>query len=172
MRPGRLIRAARALADALGEGSALAGGLAVAAWGEIRATRDVDFVTLRPLHDVEQRLRERGIEFVARRGDPLSHDLPWVVQGELEGVRFQVFAPRGGRAFSTVPVTPEGDDAGPVPVVDLADLLRLKLEAAGAKDLWDVARLLRRHPGQVSQARAQAATLGVGPDLDRWLERE
>ena len=52
MKPGRLVRVAQRLAAVLGEGSALAGGLAVAAWGEIRATRDVDFVTVRPLVEV------------------------------------------------------------------------------------------------------------------------
>lgn len=172
MRPGRLIRAAHELAAALGEGSALAGGLAVAAWGEIRATRDVDFVTGRPLDDVERRLRNAGIAFVARRGDPLSRDLPWVVDGELGGVRFQVFAPRGGRPFSTVAVKPAGDDAAPLPVVALQDLLRLKLEAGGAKDLWDVARLLRRHPEQLATTKALAVSLGVHDELARWLERE
>jgi hypothetical protein len=66
MKPGRLVRVAERLAAALGEGAALAGGLAVAAWGEIRATRDVDFVTLRPLAEVEQALREADLTFVSR----------------------------------------------------------------------------------------------------------
>lgn len=172
MRPGRLIRAARELAAVLGEGSALAGGLAVAAWGEIRATRDVDFVTALPLHDVERRLRENGIAYVARRGDVLTGDLLWVVEGDLGGVRFQVFAPRGGRPFTTVSVTPAGADTESVPVVSLEDLLRLKLEAGGPKDLWDVARLLRHYPEQLSRTRARAASLGIDDELARWLERE
>jgi hypothetical protein len=172
MRPGRLVRAAGRLAAVLGEGSALAGGLAVAAWGEIRATRDVDFVTVRPLPDVERLLREAGLTFVTRLGDPLGRDLPWVVDGELEGVRFQIFAPRGGKPFSTVSVSPVGGEGTRVPVLDLADLIRLKLEAGGPKDLWDVARLLRRYPEERSRALSQASTLGIEDELRRWLERE
>ncbi len=172
MRPGRLVRVARRLAAVLGEGSGLAGGLAVAAWGEIRATRDVDFATVRPLAEVERALREAGLAFVTRRGDPLGRDLPWVVDGELEGVRFQVFAPRGERPFSTVSVSPPGGEGPAVRVLDLADLLRLKLEAGGPKDLWDVARLLRRYPEELPRTLAQASSLGVEDELRRWLERE
>jgi hypothetical protein len=172
MKPGRLVRVAQRLAAVLGEGSALAGGLAVAAWGEIRATRDVDFVTVRPLAEVERALREAGLTFVSRRGDSLSRDLPWVVEGELEGVRFQVFAPRGGKPFAAVSISPAGGEGPRVPVLDLADLLRLKLEAGGPKDLWDVARLLRRYPEELSHSLAQASSLGVEDELRRWLERE
>lgn len=172
MKPGRLVRAAQRLAAVLGEGSGLAGGLAVAAWGEIRATRDVDFVTVRPLAEVERALREAGLTFVSRRGDSFSSDLPWVVEGELDGVRFQVFAPRAGRPFSTVSVSPTGGEESAVRVIALADLLRLKLEAGGPKDLWDAARLLRRYPEELPRALAQASSLGVEDELRRWLERE
>jgi len=172
MKPGRLVGVAQRLAAVLGEGSALADGLAVAAWGEIRATRDVDFVTARPLAEVERALRGAGFAFVSRRGDSLSRDLPWVVEGKLDDVRFQVFALRGGKAFSTVSISPTGGEGAPVPVLDLANLLRLKLEAGGPKDLWDVARLLRRYPEELPRALAQASSLGVEDELRRWLERE
>ncbi len=172
MRPGRLIRVAQRLAELLGNGSALAGGLAVAAWGEIRATRDVDFVSLRSLSEVEEALKNAGLDTVTRHGDPYSDDLPWVLKGELEGVPFQVFAPRGGRLFSVVSVSPTGGGGETIPVVGLEDLLRLKLEAGGPKDLWDTARLLRRHPDQVPSTMACASSLGVETELRRWLERE
>ena len=172
MRPGRLIRAAQRLAAVLGEGSGLAGGLAVAAWGEIRATRDVDFVTVRPLAEVERALGDAGLVFVSRRGDPLTRDLPWVVDGELDGVRFQVFAPRGGKQFSTVSVSPAGGEGIRVPVLGLADLICLKLEAGGSKDLWDVARLVRRYPEEKSRTLSLASSLGLEDELRRWLERE
>jgi hypothetical protein len=172
MRPGRLVLAARRLAAALGEGVGLAGGLAVAAWGEIRATREVDFVTNRGLEDIQAALRNAGIGFVTRLGDPLAGELPWVVSGELEGARFQVFAPRKQIPFKTVDVSPAGDRERAVPVVELGDLIRLKLEAGGVKDLWDVARLLRRHPDQTAFARALARDLGLDGELARWLDRE
>jgi hypothetical protein len=171
VRPGRLIRAARELARILGEGSAVAGGLAVAAWGEVRATRDVDFVTALPLVDVQHALDERGIPFETRKGDPGSRDLPWVVSGELEGARFQVFAPRGGRTFSTVAVLPAGVEGAPIPVVDLPDLIRLKLEAGGPKDLWDVARLMHSHPAERGRTAELARTLKLEIELERWLRQ-
>ncbi len=172
MRPGRLIRVALRLADVLGNGSALAGGLAVAAWGEIRATRDVDFVSLRSLSEVERALQEAGLEIVSRRGNPYSDDLPWVVRGELEEIPFQVFSPRRGTPFSTVAVSPTGEGGKTIPVVGIEDLLRLKLEAGGPKDLWDAARLLRRYPDRVPRAIACASSLGLETELRRWLERE
>jgi hypothetical protein len=172
MRPGRLIRAARRLATALGDGSALAGGLAVAAWGEVRATRDVDFVTAKSLDETQAALRKARIPFTTRLGDPLGGDLPWVLSGELEGAAFQVFAQRGRRSFATVEVTPAGDEGAPIPVLALLDLIRLKLEAGGPKDLWDVARLIRRHPRHRRAAMELASELKVGEELSRWLERD
>lgn len=168
MKPGRLARLARRLTELLGDGSGLAGGLAVAAWGEIRATRDVDFVTTMPLSEVERLLTGAGLRHQAHRGDPLSGDLPWVVRGEVDGVPFQVFAPRGGRSFSTIELNPPGLD-GVVRVVDLGDLIRLKLEAAGPKDLWDVARLLARYPERRVPALEEARLLGVAEELARWM---
>jgi hypothetical protein len=53
----------------------------------------------------------------------------------------------------------------------LSDLIRLKLEAGGPKDLWDVARLVRRHPAEQDAARATAGALGIEAELDRWIER-
>ncbi len=171
MRSGRLIRVARQIGTILGEGSALAGGLSVAAWGEIRATRDVDFVTSRSLPEIEARLSGAGIAFTVRRGDILANDLPWVIAGVLDGANFQVFSPRGGRSFKTVSVSPEGEDGPSIAVVDLPDLIRLKLEAGGPKDLWDVARLVRRHPARLESATITARELGCESELMRWLER-
>lgn len=169
MRAGRLVRAARTLAEALGEGSALAGGLAVAAWGEVRATRDVDFVTSLSREQAEHALASRSIPFTVRKGDAASGDLPWVIAGEVEGAGFQVFAPRGGRAFASVAVRPVGLEGPAVPVVALPDLIRLKLEAGGPKDLWDVARLVRRHPAEREGAIRTARALGLEAELTTWL---
>jgi len=172
VKPGRLVRVAQKLAGLLGRGSGLAGGLAVAAWGEIRATRDVDFVTTQPRENVEEMLRSAGLTFETRVGDPLSGDLPWVVQGELEGVPFQILAPRGARPFSTVEISPPELAGAAIPVVSLADLIRLKLEAGGPKDLWDVARLVRRYPEVRPRSLELATLLQVESEFRRWLERE
>jgi hypothetical protein len=68
-------------------------------------------------------------------------------------------------------VSPTSGEGTRVPVLGLADLLRLKLEAGGPKDLWDAARLLRRYPEELPRALAQASSLGVEDELRRWLER-
>ena len=48
-RPARFVRVARRIAEALGpEECLLAGGLAVMAYGFVRATRDVDLLTRLP----------------------------------------------------------------------------------------------------------------------------
>ena len=116
--------------------------------------------------------KEAGLEIVSRRGNPYSDDLPWVVRGELEEIPFQVFSPRRGTPFSTVAVSPTGEGGKTIPVVGIEDLLRLKLEAGGPKDLWDAARLLRRYPDHVPRAIACASSLGLETELRRWLERE
>lgn len=169
MTAGRLVRVARRLAAALRDRSALAGGLAVGAWGEVRATRDVDFVTSLPLDDVRNALEADGIPFEVRRGDLAAGDLPWVVSGELEGTAFQIFSPRRGRAFSVVAVTPSGLEGSAIPVVGLADLIRLKLEAGGPKDLWDVARLVARHPAEKERAMSLAREMKLESELTRWI---
>ncbi len=55
-------------------------------------------------------------------------------------------------------------------VVDLPDLIRLKLRAGGSGDLWDVAALLRKHPAMRDAARQWADDVGRLKDLDAWLD--
>ena len=59
---------------------------------------------------------------------------------------------------------------GELRVVDLPDLLRLKLRAGGTRDLWDVAMLLKKHPSLRADARQWATDLGKLSELDAWLE--
>jgi hypothetical protein len=54
-------------------------------------------------------------------------------------------------------------------MVDLRDLLRLKLKAAGRKDFMDVAELIKVHPELIAEAHAAAEAYGVGDELTRWL---
>jgi hypothetical protein len=164
-----LERVARRVVRALGKDDCvLVGGLAVGAYGYVRATKDVDFVARIPLAEARRRLRERGMPAVVRRGDPAEGDFP-CVRATVDGVRVDVLP-------ELVPI--EWDQAvelrlsrgTALRVVDLDALFRLKLQARGPKDLMDVAALLLRHPGQGPRVRELATAYGVREGLDAWLE--
>ncbi len=159
-------RAAARLASVLGSDAVLVGGLAVAAWGHVRATKDVDFLCRLPAEEVRARLAASGIESHLRRGDVLEGDIPWVVEGVLEEVPFQVLPPLVDWGGEVVLRLGEGIA---LRVVGLSDLLRLKLRAGGQRDLWDVAVLVTQHADHRQAARELAASLGVLDALDRWL---
>jgi hypothetical protein len=158
MAAGRLVRAAARLLRALGADAALAGGVAVNAYGYVRATRDVDVIVKLPLAEAQRRLEVDGISVKLFRGDVLEGDFH-CLKGELgsgrSAVRFDVLPP-------LVPLDPaqfvqlevQGQRLS---VVDLSTLLRLKLRAAGIKDLYDVAMLVSLNPGSRSELERLAA---------------
>ncbi|HSF01850.1 MAG TPA: hypothetical protein VLA62_02485 [Solirubrobacterales bacterium] len=166
-RRGDYLKAAAALISAIGEDrSALAGGLAVWAHGYVRGTRDVDVIVAVSLEEARGLLAARGIRAVLRRGDPLERGFS-CLKGEIGVVAFdvlpQLVAVPWERAISL-------DVAGGrLRVIDLATLLELKLKAGGAKDLMDVAMLVRLHPEQEERARRLSVAYRVKGDLDRWL---
>jgi hypothetical protein len=163
-----LVRVAERLASTLGDSCLLVGGLAVSAWGHVRATEDVDFICSLQPEDIQSTLAGAGISSEHRWGDVLEGDIPWVVEGKLSGVTFQILPP-------VVPIDWERAQNIPMPngtelrVVDVDDLLHLKLKAGGALDLWDVAMLVRRHPEKTDRAREFAEKCGVLDELERWL---
>jgi hypothetical protein len=169
MEPDDLAEAAGRLSSIIGDRCLLIGGLAVSAWGHVRATEDIDFVTSLEPATLRRLLADAGIETETRRGDTLGGDIPWVLYGSVGEVPFEIIPP-------LVPITwekavrvtlPGGTD---LRIVDLADLIRLKLRAAGARDLWDVAVLLRQHAELRENARGWARELGCAKELDAWLE--
>ena len=139
----RLTRAAARLVAMLGEGCAIAGDLAVSAYGYVRATRDVDVIVSMPLEAARRRLAAQGVKTTLFRGDVTEQDFP-CLKGVLGGVPFDVLPPflpleRERR----VKVELRG---GSLPVVDFETLVRLKLKAGGPKDLLDVAVLVNLRP--------------------------
>jgi hypothetical protein len=163
-----LARIAGRLGEILGEGGLLVGGLAASAWGHVRATQDVDFVTREEPAAVRQRLVEAGIDVELRRGDRLAGEIPWLLHGELETIPFDVFPPtvaidwqRGREIRLPIGVA--------VRIIDLPDLLRMKLKAAGPRDLWDIAALVKQHPEHLAMVRAAAESAGLGAKLQEWL---
>jgi hypothetical protein len=163
------LRVASRLLDILGPGVVVIGGHAVSAWGFVRATEDVDLAVDLTMLEVERRLARSGIEFRRTRGDVREGDVPWVIHGELGGVPFQGMPPMVALDWSRARELELG--GARLRIVDLGDLLRLKLKAAGPKDLMDVAELLKAYPERTAETRATAEAYGVGEDLERWLAR-
>jgi hypothetical protein len=157
------------IAAALGEDGVLVGGLAVAAWGYVRATDDVDFVAQLPASVVLEKLDAAGITSSLQKGEGLLDDgIEWCVRGEIGGVVFDVLPP-------VVPLHLERavevrlSKGSTVRVVDLDGLLRLKLKAGGPQDLLDAAQLLRKHPERREDVRPVAEAYGQWDQLQRWL---
>lgn len=169
MDPDELARVAERLSSIVGDRCLLIGGLAVSAWGHVRATEDIDFVTSLEPGALRDLLSDAQIPTEIRRGDTLAGDIPWVLHGSVGEVPFQIIPPLVPIAWEkAVRVTlPSGTD---LRIVDLSDLIRLKLRAAGARDLWDVAVLLRQHAELRENAREWARELGCAKELDAWLE--
>ena len=163
-----LVRAAVRLNSILGETCLLIGGLAVSAWGHVRATEDIDFVCRLEPPDIQTLLSDRSITTQLRKGDLLEGDVPWVISGSLSEIPFQILPP-------VVPI--EWDQATTIPmpdgsalmVVDLMSLIRLKLHARGVRDLWDVAMLIQSHPKRENEVRKLAASEDVLDELEKWL---
>lgn len=160
MAAGRFILAAEKLLEAIGPDSAIAGGVAVNAFGFSRGTRDVDVITSIPLAEVRQRLKRHGIESLLHKGDPLEGGFP-CLKGVV-GVSSADSKRSSGVPFDIlpqlVPIGMEELDVGGhrLRIVDLETLIRLKLKAGSVKDLYDVAILVHLHPDLRTRAEALA----------------
>jgi hypothetical protein len=160
--------AAARLSRMLGDAGILVGGLAVSAHGHVRATDDVDFVSKLDPREIRRRLTRLSIESRLIRGDDREGAPPWIVEGTIGGVPFDILPPLVPVYWSrTIPARlPNGVI---VRVIDLEGLLRLKIRAGGHKDLWDVAALLRIHPAHLDATLRMAAAYGCKDELERWL---
>jgi len=166
--PDDLEEAATRTAEALGVDGLLVGSMAVAAWGYVRATDDVDFVANKEADLVLDRLKNAGISARVHKGTILDGDLAWCVKGRLSGVAFDVLPPLVPLDFDrAVTVTLSGGKA--VRVVDLNGLLRLKLRAGGPQDLLDAVQLLRKHPEHLQDLRPVAEAYSQWERLEEWL---
>lgn len=159
---------ARTLLDALGPGEkgALAGGVAVGAYGYVRATRDVDIVVGIPLSEAQRRLAKNGIETVLKPGDSLEGDFS-CLKGSLGGVPFDVIPALVEVAWERSITLTIGSAS--VRVVDLAALIAMKLRAGGPQDLLDVAMLVMLHPDHEASARKHAEARGLQDRLAAYL---
>jgi len=162
-----LRKAAVHLAQLLGpEDCLLVGGMAVGAYGYVRATKDVDFVVRVKLDEVCARLERQGIRVTLTRGDPLEGDP--CIKGMLDGVPFDVMPALVPLDWERAVQMPMGRGAT-LQVVSLEGLIRLKVRAQGPRDLLDVAALVLRHPEHLHLARELGAAYRVADKLEIWL---
>src|SRR6266850_455460 len=160
-----LRKAAVHLAQLLGpEDCLLVGGMAVGAYGYVRATKDVDFVVRVKLDEVRTQLERQGIRVTLTRGDPLEGDFP-CIKGMLDGVPFDVMPALVPLDWERAVQMPMGRGAT-LQVVSLEGLIRLKVRAQGPRDLLDVAALVLRHPEHLHLARELGAAYRVGDKLE------
>jgi hypothetical protein len=145
-----------------GDDYALIGGLAVGAHGFVRATGDIEFV-VRDLARAGSRLQQHGIRVERLRGDFSC------LRGTIETVRFEVLPPLVPILWDRT-IDVDLGDGSTLRVVDLDSLIRLKLKAAGPKDLMDVAALAHPHPDIRERAREQAVAYRIIDKLDAWLQ--
>ncbi len=165
---------------------ALIGGLAVSAWGIVRATQDIDFLAdsdPSPLRDLA--LRGRLQKFWERRGSAVK----WRSGGADDPIplllRLQMLRPTPGITADVLwahkrwqreallrTVTLKVSDLG-VLVLHPEDLVLMKLEAGGPQDLLDVEGLISNPPPElnVSSLKRKALRLRLGSVLDECLNR-
>ncbi len=146
----------------------LAGGLAVAVHGFVRATKDVDLVTRLPLSEVKGRLQAGKVEATLFRGDGLEGDFP-CLRGVLERVPFDVLPELVPVDWETGGVVLRGRKAL-LRVVSIEALLAFKLKAQGPRDLMDAAMLVLLHPEAQPVALGLARSYRVADRFQIWLE--
>jgi hypothetical protein len=168
VRPDDLEKAATRLAALLGDDGMMVGGLAVAAWGYVRATDDVDFVANLSAATVLERLKAAGISARVLKGSVLDGDIEWCIKGRLGEIAFDILPPVVPLDFERA-VTVTLGRGNAVRVVDLDGLLRLKLRAGGPQDLLDAAQLLRKHPKFLDGIRPVAEAYSEWERLESWL---
>lgn len=163
---------------------ALIGGLAVSAWGVVRATQDIDLLAdsipspLRNLN-LQGRLQKfwekQGCRVEWRAGAP-DDPIPLLVRLEMSGATHGLQADilwahkRWQREALAQKVTLRvfGLD---VFVIHPEGLVLMKLEAGGPQDLLDVEALLSNPPPELNLTRLKqrATRLRLGTSLDRCL---
>jgi hypothetical protein len=163
---------------------ALIGGLAVAAWGVIRATQDIDVLANSdPTPLVDTKLRGNLKEFLERNNcdaewrkgdadDPIPLLLRINLPPTYGGVGADILwaHKRWQQEALQRSVTVKVSNSR-VYVLHPEDLILMKLDAGGPQDLLDIQQMLSASPPQLSieRLRAMATQLRLGRALDKCL---
>lgn len=118
------MRSATARLTELGVRHLLVGGLAVGAWGHVRATRDVDFL-----------VGEEAFEHHPGGLVTMKYGVPI----QVGGVAVDLLSARANGREDAL----QGHRSGGVPVAPLPELVCLKLKSPRPRDLADVMELIR-----------------------------
>jgi hypothetical protein len=155
--------------DSLSIPHALIGGLAVAVWGEPRATLDADWLVWVPAEALEPAIASLGEQLQLMTSDPLA----FVRQTRVLPAKSSRQV-RCDIVFGTLPwekraiarAQPKQVAGRQVPVAAIEDLILMKLISEREQDRGDARRLLRRFAARLewasieSQSRELATALG------------
>ncbi len=127
---------------------AIIGGFAVAAWGELRATRDIDFLcSVKDLDTLKSGLTEEGFAFEHRVGDsddPISHVIRIDTGSEEDIYDIDVLAGiKGAPADLLLRARIVPVESIVVKVAGPEDMVVLKLLGGSARDMEDARGILR-----------------------------
>lgn len=163
---------------------ALIGGLAVSAWGVVRATEDIDLLadsdpsplTSVPFRDNLKRFFERrkcGVEWrIGEPDDPIPLLLRVTLPQQVRGLKADIlWAHKRWQRDALARVITIKISRTNVLVLHPEDLVVLKLEAGGPQDLLDVEELLYEAPAEINLRRltTKASELGLETVLENCL---
>ena len=116
--------------------------------------------------DPQSSLRKNGIVCLLTWGGDPEDPRPWVVRGDIEGVRFDILPQIAGtRVERGTPLPGLG-----IRVCGVSDFIALKYIAGGPQDLLDVANLLWVRPDLREEALRIAGDYGISHRLLLFLK--
>jgi predicted nucleotidyltransferase len=133
---------------------AIIGGYAVAAWGEVRATRDIDLLcSVQDLGTIKTALRQSKLDFEHRIGDaddPISDVIR--IRAGAASAPYEVDFLAGIRGTPAGLLDRSRDvslDDLVVPVASPEDMIILKMLGGSARDLDDARSIIRTQEGRL-----------------------
>lgn len=164
---------------------ALIGGLAASAWGNVRATQDIDILADSDPSPIQDRtLRIRLTKFWETQGcivewraggadDPIALLLRLGLPRPAKLTADVLWAQRPWQRAALTRLCSVKVSRIAVPVLHPEDLILMKLEAGGPQDLLDVEGILSANPPQLDRERLTqtAARLRLKTLLDKCIRR-
>lgn len=139
--------------------------MALSAFGYVRGTLDADFISKDDPGQILSSLRKNGFDCLLTWGDP-EDPRPWVVRGDIEGVRFDILPQIAGtRVERGTPLPGLG-----IRVCGVSDFIALTCDAGGPQDLVDVTNLISVRPDLREEALQIAGDSGISHRLLLFLK--
>ncbi len=154
----------------LGVPHMLIGGLAVSAWGEPRATLDVDLCLWVSAGELETMVGHLVSEYEALSNDPVEFVRRTSVLPIRTPTGIRVDCVFGRLPYEKRAISRSRDrllGGRPVPVIPVEDLILVKLASEREKDLADARNLLRRHADTLDREYLEPLLLELAEALAR-----